>query len=109
MANIAQLLKQAQQMQGKFKKMQVELENKKVEATSGGGMVRAVVNGRQELLQLRIDPEVVDPKDVEMLEELVAAAVNNAMEKAREILSEEMSKVTGGISLPGFFNNILGG
>ena len=109
MNNLSQLFQQAQKIQGKFKEMQIELEKKKVEATSGGGMVCAVVNGKQELLELTIDPEVVNSKDVEMLEELICAAVNKAMENSREIMGQEMSKITGGISLPGFFSNILGG
>ena len=89
--------------------MQLKLENKRVEATSGGGMVRAVVNGKQEVLEIKIDKEVVDPKDTEMLEELVAAAVNRALEKSREMLGEEMSKITGGVELPGFLTNMFGG
>jgi len=109
MNNLAQMLQQAQKIQGKFKQIQLELANKKVEATSGGGMVRAVVNGRQELLEVRIDPEVVDPKEVEMLEELVCAAVNKAMEESRRMLGQEMSKIAGGINLPGIFSSILGG
>ncbi len=109
MNNLNQILQQAQKMQGQFQQMQSELENRQVEATAGGGMVRAVVNGRQELLELRIDPEVVDPKDVEMLEELVCAAVNKAMENSRELVGQEMSKLTGGVKLPGIFNNLFGG
>jgi len=109
MNNISQLLQQAQKMQGRFKQIQTELENKKIEATSGGGMVRAVVNGKQELLELRIDKDIVDPKDVEMLEELVCAAVNKALENSREMLGQEMSKLTGGFNLPGILSNILGG
>ena len=109
MNNLNQLIQQAQKIQGQFQQMQAELENKRVEATSGGGMVRAVVNGRQEVLELRIDPEVVDPKDVEMLEELVCAAVNKALENSREMMGQEMSKLTGGASLPGIFNNLFNG
>jgi len=109
MNNLSQLFQQAQKIQSKFKEMQLGLEKKKVEATSGGGMVRAVVNGKQELLELKIDPEVLSSNDVEMLEELICAAVNKAMENSREMLGQEMSKITGGISLPGFFSNILGG
>ena len=89
--------------------MQLQLEDKRVEATSGGGMVRAVVNGKQEVLEIKIDKEVIDPKETEMLEELVAVAVNRALEKSREMLGEEMSKITGGVGLPGFLTNILGG
>jgi len=108
MNNLAQLLQQAQKIQGRFRQMQLELENKKVEATSGGGMVRAVVNGKQELIELKIDPEIMMSKDVEMLEELVAAAVNKALQESRDIVGEEMSKITGGLNLPSVLSNILG-
>ncbi len=108
MNNITQLLQQAQKLQGSFKQMQTQMENQKIEGTAGGGMVRAVVNGKQELLEIRIDPEILDPKDTEMLEELVAAAVNNALEKSRAMLGEEMSRITGGMSLPGIISNIFG-
>ena len=108
MNNITQLLQQAQKLQGHFKQMQTQMENQKIEGTAGGGMVRAVVNGKQELLEIRIDPEILDPKDTEMLEELVTAAVNNALEKSRALLGEEMSRITGGMSLPGFLSNIFG-
>ena len=96
-------------MQGHVKQIQLQLENKRVEASSGGGMVRVVANGKQEILEIKIDPEVVNPKDIEMLEELVGAAVNKALEKSREMVGEEMSKITGGIPLPGFITNMLGG
>ena len=109
MNNLNQIIQQAQKIQGQVQQMQAELENKRVEATSGGGMVRAVVNGRQELLELRIDPEVADSKDVEMLEELVCAAVNKALENSRDMMGKEMSKLTGGANLPGIFNNLSGG
>ena len=95
-------------MQGRFQQMQTELENKKVEATSGGGMVRAVVNGKQELVGLRIDPQVIDSRDPEMLEELVAAAVNKALDNSRELIGQEMSKLTGGLNLPGVLSNLFG-
>ena len=108
MNNITQLLQQAQKLQGSFKQMQTQMENQKIEGTAGGGMVRAVVNGKQELLEIRIDLEILDPKDTEMLEELVAAAVNNALEKSRAMLGEEMSRITGGMSLPGIISNIFG-
>jgi len=109
MNNLSHLIQQAQKIQGHVKQMQLQLENKRVEATSGGGMVRVVVNGKQEVLEIKIDAEVVDPKEVEMLEELVAAAVNKALEKSREMLGQEMSKIAGGVSLPGFLTNMLGG
>jgi nucleoid-associated protein EbfC len=108
MNNITQLLQQAQKLQGNFKQMQSQMENQKIEGTAGGGMVRAVVNGKQELLEIRIDPDILDPKDTEMLEELVTAAVNNALEKSRAMLVEEMSRITGGMSLPGILSNIFG-
>lgn len=108
MNNITQLLQQAQKIQGRFKQMQSEMENQKIEGSAGGGMVRVVVNGKQELLEIRIDQELLESRDVEMLEELVSAAVNNALEKSREMVGEEMSKITGGISLPGFLSNIFG-
>jgi nucleoid-associated protein EbfC len=109
MNNLNQLIQQAQKMQGHVKQVQLQLENKRVEASSGGGMVRVVANGKQEILEIKIDPEVVNPKDIEMLEELVGAAVNRALEKSRDMAGEEMSKITGGIPLPGFITNMLGG
>lgn len=103
------LLKQAQKMQREMEKIQGELANMKIEGSAGGGMVTAVANGSQELLEIKIDPEVVDPQDVEMLEDLVLAAVNQALENAKSTAEKEMSKVTGGfvpnlgnIKLPGF-------
>ena len=94
-------MKQAQQMQSKMAKMQEELEEKTLEATAGGGAVKVVVNGKQELVDLQIDPDAVDPEDVEMLEDLVLAAVNQAMREIQELVDEEMGKVTGGMNLPG--------
>ncbi|NLM96936.1 MAG: YbaB/EbfC family nucleoid-associated protein [Halanaerobiaceae bacterium] len=101
--NMNKLMKQAQQMQAKIAKMQEELEEKTVEVTAGGGAIKVVVNGKQELLDIKIDPDVVDPEDVEMLEDLVLAAVNEAMRKVQDMLSQEMSKLTGGINIPGMF------
>ena len=98
------LLKQAQKMQKEMQKVQEELAHIQVEGSAGGGMVKAVVNGKQELLELKFDPEVVDPNDVEMLEDLVVAAVNQALQNAQEKSTEEMNKITGGM-LP----NILPG
>ena len=109
MKNFNQLIQQAQKMQGFVKQMQHEMEDRRIEGTSGGGMVRVVVNGKQEVLEIQIHQEVVDPKDMEILEELVAAAVNRALEKSREVLGEEMSKITGGVALPGFLSNMFGG
>ncbi len=95
------LMKQAQQMQKRMLEIREELANQTVEATVGGGMVTAVVNGQQELVSLRIVPEVVDPDDTEMLEDLVVAAVNQALQESQELMSDEMSKLTGGFKIPG--------
>ncbi len=94
------LMKQAQQMQERVKKVQEEAGNKTVEATSGGGMVTVVANGRQEVLSIRIDRSVVDPQDIEMLQDLVTAAVNEAIRKSQELVKEEMSRLTAGMGLP---------
>ena len=98
---LGQMMKQAQKMQAKIMKIQEEMAEKSVEASSGGGMVTVTANGKQEILSIRIEPEVVDPEDVEMLQDLVAAAVNEALKKAQEMVAEEMAKVTGGMSIPG--------
>ena len=90
-------------IQQKVQKMQQELAERRVEASSGGGMVRVVANGRQEILELHIDPEVVDPAEVDMLEDLVLAAVNEARQKAQQLMTEEISKITGGLQIPGLF------
>ena len=90
-------------IQEKVKQVQEELAARRVEASSGGGMVKVTANANQEILEIHIDPEVVDPTDVDMLEDLVLAAVNEARERAREIMMQEMSKLTGGMSLPGLF------
>ena len=95
------LMKQAQEMQAKLAKIQAELAKKTVEATSGGGMVRVIVNGQFMLASIKVDPSVVDPEDVEMLEDLVRAAINEGLRRAREMASEEMSKLTGGFKIPG--------
>jgi len=95
------LMKQAQEMQAKLAKIQEELAKKTVEATSGGGMVRVTVNGQFTLASIKVDPSAVDPDDVEMLEDLVRAAVNEGLRRAREMASEEMSKLTGGFKIPG--------
>ncbi|MFH0844319.1 MAG: YbaB/EbfC family nucleoid-associated protein [Pseudomonadota bacterium] len=94
------LLKQAQQMQSKIAKLQEELGDKTVEASAGGGMVTAVANGRQEILSIHIDPEVVNRDDVEMLEDLILAAVNDGLTKAKNMVNEEMGKLTKGLNLP---------
>ena len=88
------IMKQAQQLQAKLAKVQDELLDKKVEGSAGGGMVTVVANGRQDVLEVKIDPEVVDPEDVEMLEDLIVAAIKQARERAQELAEEEMSKAT---------------
>jgi DNA-binding YbaB/EbfC family protein len=99
--NIMSMMKQAQKLQAKMAELQAELGNRTVSAQAGGGMVEAVVNGRQELLSLRIEPEVVSPDDVEMLQDLILAAVNEALNRSREMMAQEMSKLTGGMQIPG--------
>ncbi len=97
------IVKQFQKLQTQLAKMQEELAQKEVEASAGGGMVTVRVNGRQELLSVKIDPEVVDPGEVEMLEDLVVAAVNEAMNRAREMAAEQMGRITQGYQIPGLF------
>jgi len=98
---LGNIMKQAQMMQKKMAELQSELEQRQVEATAGGGMVTAVVTGKQQLVSLNIDPAAVDPEDVEMLQDLVVAAVNEAVRKSQEMVQQEMSKVTGGMNIPG--------
>jgi DNA-binding YbaB/EbfC family protein len=95
------MLRQAQQMQAKLAKAQEELENATVEASSGGGAVTVVVNGHQNIQSIKIASEVVDPDDVEMLEDLVMAAMNEAMDKAKELAASQLQAVTGGLKIPG--------
>jgi nucleoid-associated protein EbfC len=101
--NLTGMMKQAQKLQAKMMEMQAELGNRTVSAQAGGGMVEAVVNGRQELVSLKIDPEVVAPDDVEMLQDLILAALNEALNRSREMMATEMSKLTGGMQIPGLF------
>lgn len=101
MKNMGNLMKQAQQLQTKMAKLQEELGDRTVEATSGGGMVGVVVNGRQEVISLKIEREVVDPDDVEMLQDLIQAAVNEGLARSQEMVKTEMGKLTGGLNIPG--------
>ncbi len=105
MKGFGNMMKQIKLMQQKMQKLQEELAEKTVEGSAGGGMVTAVVNGKQELLEIKIDKEVVDPEDVEMLQDLIVAAVNQALKKSQEMMNEEMAKLTGGlgINIPGLF------
>lgn len=100
-ANMQQMMRQAQKMQEDMAKIQQEVELKEVEASSGGGVVTAKVNGKKELIDLVIKPEAVDPDDIEMLQDLIVAAVNEALGDADEMMKTEMSKVTGGLNLGG--------
>ena len=101
MKNMGNLMKQAQKLQSKMLKLQEELADKTVETTSGGGMIKVVANGRQQILSIAIEKEVVDPEDVEMLQDLILAAVNDALVKSQEMVSAEMNKLTGGMNIPG--------
>lgn len=98
--NMGNLMKQAQQFQTKMAKLQEELGDRTVEASAGGGMVTAVANGRQEILSLKIDPEVIDPDDADMLQDLIQAAVNDALTRAKDMVNEEMGRLTKGLNLP---------
>jgi len=101
--NIQGLMKQAQKMQEKMQATQEELKKKTVEASVGGGMVTVVFTGGQELLKITINPDCVDPKDVETLQDLVLSAVNAGLKKSQEMMQEEMGKITGGMNIPGMF------
>ena len=98
--NMGNLLKQAQQFQAKMANLQEELGERTVEASAGGGMVAVVANGKQEILSVTIEPEVIDPDDKEMLQDLIMAAVNDALIKAKNMMQEEMGKLTHGLNLP---------
>ena len=101
MANMGDMMKQAQQLQSKLALIQEDAGKKTVEASAGGNMVTAVVNGKLELVSLRIDPAVTSADDVEMLQDLVVAAVNEGIRQAQQMMADEMGKVTGGLKIPG--------
>jgi nucleoid-associated protein EbfC len=103
MQDFRKLMKQAQEMQAQMQQMQEQLAEQHIEGTSGGGMVVITMNGRHEVVKVKIDPQVVAPDDVEMLEDLIAAACNDAVAKVQEKTQTEMSKLTGGLGLPGMF------
>jgi len=103
MFDLKQLQKMQKEMQERMEAMQHEMEAQTVEATSGGGVVRVVANGAQQVVEIEIKPEAIDPDDVEMLEDLVMAAVNSAMEKSKDLAQKEMGKLTGGMKLPMMF------
>ena len=101
MKGMGKMMKQAQQLQSKMLRRQEELADKTVEASAGGGMVRVVVNGKQQIVALEIKQEVVDPDDVDMLQDLVLTAANDALTRSQEMMSGEMNKLTGGMNIPG--------
>ena len=101
--NLQQLARQAQKLQQQMAKMQEELEAREYEASAGGGMVTVKVSGKKELLSIEIKPEAVDPDDVEMLQDMVLAAVNEALRTANDTTEREMGKLTGGLNMPGLF------
>ena len=103
MGNMAGMMKKVQKLQGDMAKMQEELKTRTLEATAGGGAVTVIVNGEKQIKSIKIAPSAVDPNDVEMLEDLVAAAVNEALKKVDDMMAQEMGKVTGGLKLPGMF------
>jgi nucleoid-associated protein EbfC len=103
MKNLGNIMNQAKMMQNRLAQIQEEMATRTVEASSGGGMVSVTANGRQEILAIKIEPEVVNPEDVEMLQDLIQAAVNDALRKAQEMVAQEMAKVTGGLKIPGLF------
>ncbi len=111
MKDMKQLLQMGQQMQARMQEVQEKLASETVTASSGGGMVEATVNGRGDVQSVHLDPEVVDPGDVEMLEDLIAAAVSEAQRRAREQMEEKMQEVTGGLpgGLGGGLGKLLGG
>jgi DNA-binding YbaB/EbfC family protein len=103
MVGLGDLMKQAQRMKAEMERLHAEAALKTVEGSAGGGMVTVVANGKGELLSVKIDPEVTRGEDLEMLQDLVTAAVNDALRRARELLTQEVSRLTGGLNLPGLF------
>ncbi|WP_028308896.1 YbaB/EbfC family nucleoid-associated protein [Desulfitibacter alkalitolerans] len=103
MANMGKMMKQVQKMQEQMKKMQEEIEQRTVEATAGGGAVKVVANGKQQIVSIEISPDAVDPEDVEMLQDMILAAVNESIQKTQEMMQDEMKKITGGLNIPGLF------
>ena len=102
-SNMQSMLKQAQKMQEEMAEKQAELEEREYETSAGGGVVNVKINGKKEILSVKIDPEVVDPEDIDTLEDLVVAAVNEAIKTVESVSAEEMQKITGSIGLPGMF------
>ncbi|MFU0801083.1 MAG: YbaB/EbfC family nucleoid-associated protein [Xylanivirga thermophila] len=103
MGNMNQIMKQAKKMQEQMEKVQQELEEQTIETSVGGGVVTVVANGKKEIVSITIQPEAVDPDDVEMLQDLILAAVNESLRKVEEMVQEKMGKLTGGMGIPGLF------
>ena len=101
MKGMGNMMKQAQKLQTQMLRLQEEMAEKTVETAAGGGMIKVIANGRQQILSIQIEKEVVDPDDVEMLQDLVLSAVNDALKKSQEMVSAEMNKLTGGLNIPG--------
>lgn len=101
MKGMGNMMKQAQKLQAKMLRLQEELAQRTVESTAGGGMVKVVANGKQQIVAILIEKEVVDPEDVDMLQDLILAATNDALTKSQEMVSAEMAKLTGGLNIPG--------
>lgn len=102
-ANMNNMMKQVKKMQEEMEKAQNDIEETEFESTSGGGVVSATVNGKKEIVAIKIDPDVIDPEDSEMLEDLIVAAINDAMKKANDYTENTMGKLTGGLNIPGLF------
>jgi nucleoid-associated protein EbfC len=103
MKNLGNIMNQAKKIQERLASVQEEMALKTIDGSAGGGMVTVTANGRQEIVSLKIEPEVVNPEDIEMLQDLVQAAVNDALRKSQEMVQQEMSKITGGLKIPGLF------
>ncbi len=99
--DLKNMMKQVQDIQGRINSMQGELAEKTIETSSGGGMVTVTANGKQEIISINISPEIIDPSDISMLQDLITAAVNAALKSSKDMMQEELSKITGGIKIPG--------
>jgi len=99
--DLKNMMKQVQDIQGRINGMQAELAEKTIETSTGGGMVTVTANGKQEIISINISPEIIDPSDISMLQDLLTAAVNTALKSSKEMMQEELSKITGGIKIPG--------
>ena len=99
--DLKNMMKQVQDIQGRINSMQGELAEKTIETSSGGGMVTVTANGKQEIISINISPEIIDPSDISMLQDLITAAVNAALKSSKEMMQEELSKITGGLKIPG--------